>query len=90
MIQNKTTLDDQSILEIAEMFGGGSRLARFTITDDMLLKNLGVFYPIKDLIKKIGLKYYVYFWKRKLYLLQEYFKIIEEKEKQIGMCNEKS
>lgn len=37
------------------------------------LQLMGILYSKKELIKKIGIKYYLLFWKRKLYLQRQIY-----------------
>ena len=45
------------------------------------LKKHGVLWPVSELKKSIGLKYYLIFWKRKYYMQKEILRRVEnEKE----------
>ena len=47
------------------------------ISDIETLKNYGILWPVWELKKSIGIKYYLLFWKRKYYMQKEILRRVE-------------
>ncbi len=48
------------------------------INDIEGLKNYGILWPVSDLIKSIGWRYYILFWRRKYLMAKEILRRVEK------------